>query len=118
MELKRMVKKLSLACACLGIACSGIISSSAAQQFKDTSVTGGKIRVYATYYPSGNTRWSYSLGGILNDYSNVKSSGARELSKSMNDSSISVRGQLWKTDYNYNTTNLGSGTVTHYSSEF
>lgn len=107
-------RKVLLSLVCALIIGGGIVSSvNAASYSKTATVSGGKIYAYATYHETGNTRWSHSYGSTLNSYTNVKSSGVNDYkSPVITDNKLTLYAQLYKVDYSYNTTKLGTNTFT------
>lgn len=79
---------------------------------KSAQVTGGKITAYATYYASGDKRWSVTWSHLLSDYNNTKSSGVKTTREWKTENEYIVGGQLYKVDWSYNTINLGQHTFT------
>lgn len=79
---------------------------------QSATVSGGKITAHATYYQSGDKRWSVIWAHLLSNYNNVKSSGVKTIREWKDEYTYIVGGQLYKVDYSYMTINLGSHTFT------
>lgn len=79
---------------------------------QSATVSGGKITAHATYYQSGDKRWSILWSHSLSNYNNVKSSGVKTIREWKDEHTFIVGGQLYKVDFSYMTTNLGSHTFT------
>lgn len=95
---------------CLGLVLAGTMSSiDAATQSR--KVGGGTIHAFASY--SGTKKkWSYNFGSELDNYSGVKAHGVSTYREYIDENELFIGGQLYKVNFNYNTTYLGTADFT------
>lgn len=107
-KLRKIIFALSFSFV-IGLASICSIFAAATETYKDYSaVAGGTITAYATYYQSGDRRWSITWAHTLTSYNNVKASGVTTYREWKEEHEYLVGGQLYKVDYSYITTKLGS----------
>lgn len=104
---KSKFKRIIFLVACFAVLVTGAISSVDAAS-KSKKVAGGTIIAYANYHTSGNKRWTYYWAHTLDSYNNVKASGVTTYREFIDENELFIGGQLYKVDFGYNTTKLGT----------